>query len=118
MACGARFSLEFGVIIPACIIALIYHDPQTGVKFDRASQQLNTPQLRSGSISALTMTLKATRQGGSQSRAATSDRERSCICIPCDSVAEAGVGLDAGSDAYECVHVAAARSPQPTISER
>jgi hypothetical protein len=96
--------------IPPCVIELVHHNPPTGVKYDRASQQLNTPQLASGSTFALTMPLKAARQGGSQSRAATSDRDALAFACSCDIVAEARVGMDEDSDGDECDHVTAARS--------
>jgi hypothetical protein len=98
------------VSIPACVIALVHHDRPTGLKSDGASQQLNTPQFEKGSTFALTMTLKAARQGGTRSRAATGDRDILAFACSCDIVTEAGIGLDEESDADECAQVAAARA--------
>jgi hypothetical protein len=93
IACGERFSRGIGVSIPPCVIVLVHHDPPTGVKSDLASQQLNTPQLQSGSKFSLTMTLKAARKGAAQLRAATSDRDALAFACFCDVVAEVRVGL-------------------------
>jgi hypothetical protein len=82
------------VSIPECIRAPIHRDSLTLVNSDRVSQQLNTPQLESRSTFALTMALKAARQGCSESRVATSDRDARAFACTCDIVAEAGVGLD------------------------